>query len=384
MLFYDDKVMEDVDDLSDTEKVSLISDIDVNDEPASQDIIGDQSASRLGINIDNLGNSDDLMITNVEKLDLDKEKTLLNQANTKKVNRIANGIQLTKSKQKCGHKAICDSCYCLQQDPYLVNITNQDQLIDYLGMAPEDQEKQRRINIATQTAQGASKVTNLKGGKNGEPVDDTVTEEEYGSSDDEGTKDSAEKEKKKKKDKDSKYTHSRFSSQIPDLDDMNVMMGDMNINDDANIDDTEIKINDKKLNNDKRNMLKKETNKTKVNLPMKFQDDIDSIQNRNDTHEFIENTDGLISSPIQKQKNKVVPLNADTQIKGEVGIGLGLDDELVLMGSKNVKDKKKKSTGKKLGIANLNVHTLKKNKLAIAFNNLEMDKTGDEKESEDD
>lgn len=32
MLFYDEKVMEDVDDLSDTEKVSLISDIEVNDE----------------------------------------------------------------------------------------------------------------------------------------------------------------------------------------------------------------------------------------------------------------------------------------------------------------------------------------------------------------
>lgn len=45
------------------------------------------------------------------------------------------------------------------------------------------------------------------------------------------------------------------------------------------------------------------------------------------------------------------------------------------MGSKNVpKITKKKTDGKSLGIANLNVHTLKKNKLAIAFNNLEMDK----------
>lgn len=55
---------------------------------------------------------------------------------------------------------------------------------------------------------------------------------------------------------------------------------------------------------------------------------------------------------------------------------------MVLMASKNANQKKKKSTGKKLGIANLNVHTLKKNKLAIAFNNLEMDKTEDDKESE--
>lgn len=80
-------------------------------------------------------------------------------------------------------------------------------------------------------------------------MDDTVTEEEYGSSDDEGTKESA----AKKKDKDSKYTHSRFSSQIADdLDEMNVMMGDMNINEDANIDDLDVQINDKKLKNDNR------------------------------------------------------------------------------------------------------------------------------------
>lgn len=30
----------------------------------------------------------------------------------------------------------------------LVNITNQEQLIDYLSMSHEEQEKQRRINIA--------------------------------------------------------------------------------------------------------------------------------------------------------------------------------------------------------------------------------------------
>ena len=56
-----------------------------------------------------------------------------------------------------------------------------------------------------------------------------------------------------------------------------------------------------------------------------------------------------------------------------------LDDDMVMLGSKNIpKDKKKKSTGKKLGIGNLGFAKLKKNKLAIAFNNLETDK----KESE--
>lgn len=99
-----------------------------------------------------------------------------------------------------------------------------------------------------------------------------MSEEEYGSSEDEATKESG-----KKKGKDSKYTHSRFSSQIADdLDEMNVMMGEMNINEDADIEETEIQINHKKLNTDKRNILKKADDK-KINLPMKFQDDIDSI-----------------------------------------------------------------------------------------------------------
>lgn len=48
---------------------------------------------------------------------------------------------------------------------------------------------------------------------------------------------------------------------------------------------------------------------------------------------------------------------------------------MVLVGSKNLnKGQKKKQAGKKLGIGNLNIHNLKKNKLAIAFNNLENDK----------
>lgn len=48
---------------------------------------------------------------------------------------------------------------------------------------------------------------------------------------------------------------------------------------------------------------------------------------------------------------------------------------MVLVGSKNMdKGVKKKTTGKKLGIGNLNIHNLKKNKLAIAFNNMENEK----------
>ena len=35
MLIYDEKVMEDIDDLSDTEKVSLISDLELNDDNTS-------------------------------------------------------------------------------------------------------------------------------------------------------------------------------------------------------------------------------------------------------------------------------------------------------------------------------------------------------------
>lgn len=102
MLFYDDKVMEDIDDLSDTEKVSLISDIEVNDEPTSVGSDNKNGISGLsGLTFDKSVTNDDLHIASVEKLELDKEKIISN--NNKKVNRVNNGIQLCKSKQLCGH-----------------------------------------------------------------------------------------------------------------------------------------------------------------------------------------------------------------------------------------------------------------------------------------
>jgi hypothetical protein len=61
-----------------------------------------------------------------------------------------------------------------------------------------------------------------------------------------------------------------------------------------------------------------------------------------------------------------------------------VNDSMVLVGSKNICKGgiKKKVTGKKLGIGNLNIHNLKKNKLAIAFNNLENDKNSEDKNSD--
>jgi hypothetical protein len=90
-------------------------------------------------------------------------------------------------------------------------------------------------------------------------------------------------------------------------------------------------------------------------------EDIDSIQKREEN--FDEYTPEIDSSSLnrlkQVQTNNFVPD----------------DDEMVMMASKNLSkvQKKKVTGGKKLGIGNLGIANLKKNKLAIAFNNLEVD-----------
>ena len=83
-----------------------------------------------------------------------------------------------------------------------------------------------------------------------------MSEEEYGESDDEGTGESKSHREVKKDKENSKYTHSRFSSQIgDDLDEMNVVIQAMEAKD---IDDKDIKIEGgKQLMADNRNLLKK-------------------------------------------------------------------------------------------------------------------------------
>jgi hypothetical protein len=107
---YDEKVMEDIDDLSDTEKVSLLSDLELengqNDEITTNEKLGE-----LNLNL-----------KNISKLNID----LVN------VKRKNNGIMISKSKQKCGHTRSCSSCYELPLDKDVINISNQEQLIESL------------------------------------------------------------------------------------------------------------------------------------------------------------------------------------------------------------------------------------------------------------
>ena len=206
-------------------------------------------------------------------------------------------------------------------------------------------------------------------GKDAYP-DDTISEEEYGE-ESEGTNDEGSKSNRVKKDKDSKYTHSRFSSQIgEELDEMNVVIDAMG-NGPTDIDAKDLNIKGgKQLVADNRNLLQKKPNSNPVEkIQAKFIDQIDSIQRQGGDDLFVNATPEIAASPVPKN-------NIKTQKKmgQEVHIpSLKMDDSIVVMGSKNMNKGIKKKGGKKLGIGGLGANNLKKNKLAIAFNNLEMD-----------
>jgi hypothetical protein len=89
ILTYDEKVMEDVDDLSDTEKVSLLSDLEL-ETASNDDISTKEKLGELNLNL-----------KNISKLNTD-------QVYVKKKN---NGVEMSKCRQKCGHAKSCSSCY---------------------------------------------------------------------------------------------------------------------------------------------------------------------------------------------------------------------------------------------------------------------------------
>lgn len=110
VLTYDEKVMEEVDDLSDTDKVSLLSDLEL--ETASNE--GSAAKEKLG--------ELNLNLKNISKLNTD-------QVNVKKKN---NGVELSRGKWKCGHTKSCASCYELPLSQEVANVSNQEQLIELL------------------------------------------------------------------------------------------------------------------------------------------------------------------------------------------------------------------------------------------------------------
>lgn len=98
VLLYDEKVMEEVDDLSDAEKVSLISDIELEEEPGSPTKSKDKAMDQTELGELNLN------LKNISKLN--EESTSKPYANS-----ISNGIKLSKSKYKCSHTKSCASCH---------------------------------------------------------------------------------------------------------------------------------------------------------------------------------------------------------------------------------------------------------------------------------
>ena len=154
-MVYDEKVIEDIDELSDTEKVSLISDIEINSDNSPK-------SGALGL----------------------KDMTKLNQS---KVTKVHNGVQIQKMKYKCRSKS-CDSCHFNPINNESKQICNQELFIKALKMTPAE----RRVVGGTEALSS-----------------DTVSGEEYGSS-------SEEEEQEKKP----SYSHSRFSSNLGDLEDL--------------------------------------------------------------------------------------------------------------------------------------------------------------------
>ena len=88
---YDEKLMDDIDDLSDTDKVSLISDLELQHEQAESDV------PRNAIQTGEL----DLNLKNINKINQEQRT----------IKRVNNGLSIAEPKYFCGHKRSCSSCY---------------------------------------------------------------------------------------------------------------------------------------------------------------------------------------------------------------------------------------------------------------------------------
>lgn len=127
--------MADIDDLSDTEKVSLISDMELRDSRSLP-------ASKWGSakkNSKNQKNAQDNMLVLEDGKDggngfqLDQSLNLKNLKDLTRENepiaeRVHNGIKITRQKYLCRHRRQCSSCYRLPMEPDTLNIANQDTL----------------------------------------------------------------------------------------------------------------------------------------------------------------------------------------------------------------------------------------------------------------
>lgn len=243
----------------------------------------------------------------------------------------------------------------------MVNVSNLEQLIDILTLTKEEKhQRMKELDFYGQDdkdagAKGkADKVTEFE---------DTVSDFELESSDEEEEKTEAkqsnsETTKEKRASQSSKYTHSRFSSNAGDLTDLENEISGIRADlaaEDIDAQDLQIEApgtKGKRLLNDHRNILKKVGGGgADDDITQDFTKKITSIQRGND---FLPDEDDQ-QTPQQKKPSKKAAADRDS---------------LVNLGSKNMEKLNQKKKKKSAGLGGNN---LKKNKLAIAFNNLEME-----------
>lgn len=275
----DNDILNDLEDISDTDKVSLISDIELPNplEFKPEEEKGEAKEANPTLNLK----------------DLSEVKT------NSQFKRVANGIKISKQKFICRQKARCDSCYRMPFTEDISIVANADKFMEKLVKPGVDK---KAADLANHMPSTTFYDKNLA--KYAAMYEDTVSDEE-GSSSEDGEKKSQSKS----------YSHSRFSSNI----DLDEMIG-------QGFDEVKIealnKEDDKVLGNSQKEML--------------FNQVVGGIGPEKD----VDRESLVITGSMSL--NKIGPGGAKKKIKKAGGIG---------------------------GTANL-----KKNKLAIAFNNIELEK----------
>lgn len=271
----DNDILNDLEDISDTDKVSLISDYELPD-PLEFKPEADKADTRPN-------DAAALQLRDLSEL----------KAGQSEFKCAANGIKIGRQKYICRQKARCNSCYRWPASEDVSIVANADKFMERL-VAPDAERKAsdvaKHMPATTPYDKSLARYAAM--------YEDTVSDEEGSSSDE------------SKRDQSKSFSHSRFSSNI-DLDEMMGQMGDQVI---LNKED------DKQLGNSQKEVV--------------FNQVIGMTEKDVDRESLV--ITGSVSL------NKVGPGGAKKKVKKAGGVG---------------------------GTTNL-----KRNKLAIAFNNIELEK----------
>lgn len=121
-LLTDPNVVGDIEELSDTDKVSLISDIEL---PDVFDMSGDDKVDD-GFDVmasggDGPGLADG---ESTQDLQLASLKELNRRGRQQRVKKVASGVKISKQKFLCRHRRSCSSCYRMPVDEDLIDVAN--------------------------------------------------------------------------------------------------------------------------------------------------------------------------------------------------------------------------------------------------------------------